>query len=103
MYELEIFALIAVSAVFAYMSRSAINEIMRIIYTFGTLFSIVALIYVAIAAAYQYSLPTGVLAASVWIVLVAVIFEVLLTVIDVFMPALLLPVRNRLGSLTGRR
>ena len=101
MYELIIVSLIAIAGIFAYMARSAINVIMRIIYTYGVLFTAVALLYTAIATANTYGLPNGVLSASVWVVLAGIIFETLLIVFDVFFPALLLPVRGRLSRLEG--
>lgn len=91
----------AIAGIFAYMVRSAVNEIMRIIYTYAVLFSMFALLYSAIAAANAYALPNGVLSASVWVVLAAIIFETLLIVVDIFFPMLLLPVRGRLSKLSG--
>lgn len=101
MYELIIVSLIAIAGIFVYMAANAINEIMRIIYTYGVLFATVALLFSAIAAADTYGIPSGVLSASLWIVFAAIIFETLLIVFDIFFPTLLLPVRGRLSKLSG--
>lgn len=98
MYELEVVTLIGVSAMFTFMAKQAMNEILRILYTFIALFSMIALVGTAAGMATAYGLPVQVLDAVFWGLFVVVIFEFVLDVIGLLKPALLAPLRARLGG-----
>jgi hypothetical protein len=94
-YLIELASLIATAVVFAYMSRMAINEIMRMLFTYGSLFSMLAFVGMAIEATNALAIPNGVLIAVFILVVTVVIFEFCVDVIEVLAPQRLVPVRNK--------
>ena len=87
MYEIELLALTATATIFALMTFAAKNFISQLVYRFATLFTIIALVSVAISAAGTYNFSTGVFSAILFLCVVVIIFEVLLIVVYIFLPS----------------
>lgn len=88
--------LIGVAGILAYYARNSLNEILRILYTFSTLFVLFALVSVAASDAIALGVDASILTAFMWLVLVVIIFEFILDFIAVLKPALLMNVRSKL-------
>ena len=102
MYEIEIYALIAITGIFAVMARQAMNEIMRMLFNYASLFSMLALVFISASVANMYNIPSAVLVAAALLVLVVVFISVLLDVINILKPALLEPLQSRLRKVGGQ-
>ncbi|MEM3426600.1 MAG: hypothetical protein QXU98_12885 [Candidatus Parvarchaeota archaeon] len=100
-YELELLALLSTSGLFAFLTAMARVEVLKIVYRFATLMTLIAFVGIAIAAANAYGLSTAVLTAILLLFLIVFIFEVLLLIIELFSPLLAQKITRRFKLLDG--
>ncbi|MEM0106872.1 MAG: hypothetical protein QXS03_01425 [Candidatus Micrarchaeaceae archaeon] len=101
MYELELLALLGTSGFFAFISATARVEVLKLVYRFATLLTLIAFVGTAITAAFSYGLSTAVLTAVLALLLVVLVLEVLLVIIELFFPILMQKATKRFKLLGG--
>ncbi|MEM3846305.1 MAG: hypothetical protein QXU98_11480 [Candidatus Parvarchaeota archaeon] len=100
-YELELLALLSTSGLFAFLTAMARVEVLKIVYRFATLMTLIAFIGIAIVAASSYGLSTAVLTAILLLFLIVFIIEVLLLIIELFFPLFAQKAAQRFKLLDG--
>ena len=90
LYDIELIALMCSAIISAMITVTAKNLAVEIIYKFASLFSLIAVVGVAITSAHSYGLPTNVLTAVLALLIAIVIIEIILLIITIFFPTMLL-------------